>query len=180
MTQLETLATQGLPGLNHGLASLDTERLKRMRSHQMRLCFSHINDQRYRMEFVARVRGMEFYNDAASRSINATWYGLKGLEGRLIWIVNSIDSVKDYARILPVVREKVEMMICVGPHSEELHTLFAPVVTNIVDASSLHEAVHTAYCTRMEHTKVVFSPACPTGNPYEQEGSAFTREVNEL
>lgn len=180
MTQFETLALQGRPRVHTSLAGIDTERLKRMRSQSMRLCFSHINEQHYRMEFVARVRGMEFINDAASRTPNATWYALKGVDGPVIWIANGDDQRADYRRILPIAKEKVSLMICVGHNADDLRQAFGGVVSQIEEASSLHEAVHMAYCSNLENAKVIYSPAGENGVFYEHEGAAFTAEVNEL
>lgn len=181
MTTLETLASQGRTRVHTGLAGINTAQLKQMRNQQLRQCFSQINEQKYRMEFIARIRGMEFYNDASSRNINATWFALKGMEGRLIWIVNATtESNVNYRRILPVASEKIDMMICVGENTDDLHLAFGGAVNKIVDASSIQEAVHIAYRSNMEDAKVVFSPATEDGISYEQEGEAFTCEVNEL
>ena len=180
MTQFTTLALQGRATAHTGLAALDTERLKRMRSQTMRDCFSHIDEQKYRMEFVARVRGMEFYNDAVSRSANATWYALNSMEGRLIWIATGDAQRTDYRRILPVARDKVAMMICVGPNADDMSQAFGGVVSRIETASSIEEAVHVAYRSNLDSAKVIFSPAGESGMGYEQEGDAFTSEVKEL
>lgn len=180
MTQFETLALQGRASAPTSLASIDTDRLKRMRSQHMRQCFSRINEQRYRMEFVARVRGMEFYNDAASRSANATWYALHSMEGRLIWIATGDKHRQDYHRLLPVAGEKVSMMICVGPGADKLRQAFDGVVGRIETAASIEEAVHVAYRSNLDDAKVVFSPAGENGVGYEEEGKAFTSEVQEL
>lgn len=180
MTQFETLAQQGSRRTHTGLAALDSESIKQMRSQQMRNCFTILNEQKYRMEMVARVRGMAFFNDAASRSANATWYALTTIEGKVIWIANGINGRCDYRRMMKVAKEKVVMLICVGPHVSALHKAFDGVVDNIMDADNLHDAVNTAYCSRLENTSVVFSPAGENGTYYEEEGAAFTREVNEL
>jgi len=69
---IETLAKQGRDRIHTGLAGIDTQRLKAMRNASLRDCFKRLEETRYRMEFVARVRGREYINDAASRSINVS------------------------------------------------------------------------------------------------------------
>lgn len=180
MTNLETLARQGRTHIPSSLAGIDTAKLKQLRNEQLRLCFAQMQEQRYRLEFVARVRGMEFFNDASSRSVNASWYALNSIEGRIIWIVNADDARADYRKLVPVAKSKAEMIICVGFDTNRLHEAFENTVPTIVDSTSINEAVHMAYCSNIENVKVVFSPAGENGVSYETEGELFTREVNEL
>ena len=81
---IETLAKQGRT--HTGLAGIDTARLKAIRNASLRACFNRLEDTRYRLEFVARIQGREYINDAAARSINSTWYSLESMTGGIIWI----------------------------------------------------------------------------------------------
>lgn len=177
---IETLAKQGRTQVFTGLAGVEAVKLKKLRNEQLKQCFSHFDEQRFRMEFVARVRGMEFYNDAASRSVNATWYALQSMEGSLLWIVNGDDDRADYAKLVPLAKKKVGMMICVGDNTHRLHEVFGGSVATIVDAPSVTKAVHVAYCSNLDDVKVLFSPAGENGISVDEEGSRFTMEVNEL
>lgn len=177
---LETLAHQGKTHIHSSLASVGTQKLQKLRNEHIRLCFAQLNDQRYRMEYVARIRGMEFYNDAASRTVNATWYALQSTEGRMIWIANGDDPKADYAKIVPVLKGKVTMLICVGADTSRLHKTFDGVIAEVVDASNIQDAVQKAYYSRQENVKVIYSPAGENGISYEAEGYLFTAEVNEL
>ena len=58
--------------------------------------------------------------------------------------------------------------------------IFGDIVGDIRSASDMHEAVVMAFYTEREEYKVLFSPAVENGQPYEEQGDAFKREVNEL
>lgn len=176
---IESLAKQGRETVHTGLAGIDSSKLRCLRSEQMRSCFSRLDEMPYRMEFVARIRGTEFVNDAASRSVNATWYALDSNEGKLVWIVNGDDPEADYSKLENLVQEKVTMIIAVGNDTSRIHEAFEGYAP-IMDARNIGEAVHLAFYRNIEATKVMFSPAGDNGKDPSEEGARFTVEVNEV
>ena len=174
---IETLAKQGTT--HTGLAGIDTVRLKAMRNASLRACFNRLEDTRYRLEFVGRILGREYINDAGARNVNATWYALETLQGGIIWIVSGTDVPTDYSKLVPAALRKVRMMLVLG-HAEQLKETFAGVVPTIVECQSMTEALHKAYLYDATDVKVLFSPACNDGTPTNALGEAFRNEVNEL
>ena len=174
---IETLTKQNKT--QTGLAGIDTVRLKAIRNASLRTCFNRLEDTRNRMEFVARILDREYINDAAARTVNATWYTLESLEGGLIWIACGSNSEIDYSRLLPVALRKVRMMLVIGPDAQ-LRQAFNGAVPSIVSCSTMAEALHRAYLYESNDVRVVFSPACNDGTPSEALGDAFSHEVNEL
>ncbi|MDO4217369.1 MAG: hypothetical protein Q4D03_04250 [Bacteroidales bacterium] len=177
---IETLAKQGRESIHTGLAGIDSLKLRRLRNEQMRQCFNRFDEMPYRMEFVARIRGTEFVNDAASRSVNATWYALDSNEGKLVWIANGDDNQADYSKLVPLAKEKVTMLVAVGNDTSRLHQAFDGEVPSVVDAHNIAEAVHLAFYRNIETPKVLFSPAGDNGSDAYTEGAQFTVEVNEV
>lgn len=177
---IELLATQGRDRVHGGLASIDTAKLRQMRDASLRNCFTRFDETNYRMEHVARIYGKEFVNDAAARSVNATWYTLENTEGSVIWIAFGGDSQTDYSRLRQLAMRKVRMLICVGEDTQHLHDSFRDCVAVIKDVDSISTAVHCACYSTLENAKVVFSPATVAGLDAETAGSMFRHEVNEL
>lgn len=177
---IETLARQGRKQIHNGLAGVDSAQLKKMRNDALRNCFNRMDEMRYRREFVARIHGKTFVNDAASRSLNATWYTLESLDGPAIWIVNANGPAVDATKLVSSVRGRVRMMVCVGGDSEWLHRQFEGVVPTILDAPNLHEAVTRAFYNSIETATVVFSPLVANEYSATDEGILFQHEVNEL
>ena len=162
-----------------GLAGIDAVRLKTMRNASLRACFSRMEDTRYRMEFVARILDREYINDAAARTVNATWYTLESMQGGLVWIVCGSNADTDYSRLAPAALRKVRMMLVIGPDAQ-LRQTFTGIVPSIVSCATMGEALHHAYLYESTDVRVVFSPACDDGTPTNALGDAFNREVNEL
>lgn len=178
---IDTLAIQGFNTSSTGLAGIDVQRLKTMRNSGLRSCFNHLEDTRYRLEFVARVRGRAYINDAAARNINSTWYTLERMQGGLIWIADANDQTADYSRLVPPALRKVRMLLVVGTSEDRMHHTFKGIIPTIVRCATMEEALQLAYRYQAEdEVKVVYSPSCYNGFSTKQQGEAFCREVNEL
>lgn len=178
---IETLTMQGRDRVHTGLAGLDTQRLKNMRNEALRSCFNRLEDTHYRLEFVARVRGREYINDAASRTINATWYSLEKSQGGLIWIADANDQSADYSRLVPPALRKVRMLLVVGDAEDRMHYTFKGIIPSIVRCSTMSEALQRAYRYESEdEVRVIYSPACYNGHSTITQGEVFRHEVNEL
>lgn len=177
---IETLAKQGRERVHTGLAGIDTQRLKAMRNASLRACFNRLEETRYRLEFVARVRGREYINDAASRSINSTWYALESTPGGLIWIADAPKSDADYSRLVPPALRKVRMLLILGGDSERMRRSFTGIIPTIEACPTMADALQKAYRYESDDVKVLYSPACDSGVPVQEEGECFRHEVNEL
>ncbi|MBO4308009.1 MAG: hypothetical protein J5848_06850 [Bacteroidales bacterium] len=178
-----TLATQGRERVHTGLAGIDSSKLKKLRNTQLKECFSLIDEMRHKLEFVARIKGISFVDDAASRSTMSTWYALETMEGDVIWIANatanSSNSVAAYRRLRSLVENKVKMIVTLG--DDTLYkTVFGDIVPRIESASSIGDAVHKAFYSNIENVKILFSPSSENGVSYEEQGDVFKHEVNDL
>lgn len=177
---IETSAIQGRDRIHTGLAGIDTQRLKAMRNTSLRACFNRMEETSCRMEFVARVRGREYINDAAARSINATWYSLESIKGGVVWIADAPASATDYSRLVPAALRKVRMLLIVGGDSERMRKTFSGIIPTIGTCATMGEALQRAYRYEADDVKVLYSPACAGGQGGEDRGEIFRREVNEL
>ena len=177
---IELLANQGRDRIHGGLAAIDTSRLRHMRDENIRTCFTRFDEADSRLEYVARIHGLEFVNDAAARSVNATWYALQRIGGSIIWIAFGGDSQTEYNRLQSLALRKVRMLICVGSDNSCLHEAFRHIVPEIVDVGGIAAAVHAACYSGLTDATVLLSPATRQGLSDETAGCLFRHEVNEL
>lgn len=177
---LESLAKQGREKIYTNLAGIDTAKLKKLRNETMRRSFSSFDEMKYKLEFVARINGMEFINDASSRTPNATWYSLDTMEKPVIWIANGDVNDVDFDTLKTLALRKVRMLICVGNDNTRLHDTFAGSIPVIVDAKNLAVALDKAFYSGIENAVTLFSPASENGVAVAEQGEEFTYCVNEL
>lgn len=177
---IETLAKQDCSRVHGGLAAVESSKLRQMRNASLRSCFTRFDESSYRMEYVARINGKEFINDAAGRSVNATWYALENTEGSIIWIASADDNDTDYTMLRSVALRKVRMLLCVGADDSNLRRSFQGIVPVIESCDSIGAAVNRACYSNIERVKVLYSPASADLLTPEMAGEVFRHEVNEL
>ena len=176
---IETLACQGRKKIHNGLAAIDSSKLRMMRNEALRQCFTRLDEMRYRREFIARIHGKTFINDAASRTINATWYTLESAEGPIIWIAQGGATEIDYSKLVVPVSEHVRMIICLGNDDSAIKRQLGEIVP-VVAVTDMREAVMSAFYNAIEGSTVIYSPAAPNNSTAERNGQMFNLEVNEL
>lgn len=162
-----------------GLASMIFE----IRDDQLRESLSDFTGVEHRLERFLKVHGIEFINDSKATNINSTWYALESVSKSIVWIVGGVDKGNDYSMLQGLVREKVKAIVCLGKNNKKIHDSFDGVVKNVVDATSMGEAVKTAYYLARNGDTVLLSPACASFDlfeNYEDRGIQFKKEVRNL
>ena len=94
-----------------------------------------------------------------------------------------MDKGNDYSMLLPLVREKVKAIVCLGVDNTKLLEVFGPVVDVIVETQSVDEAVKVAHKIADKKETVLLSPACASFDlfkNYEDRGNQFKQAVRKL
>ena len=137
----------------------------------------------HRLEFVAKINGIEFINDSKATNINATWYALESMEKPTVWIVGGVDKGNDYSELTELVKAKVKAIVCLGVENQKIIEAFANLVDQIVETNSAKEAVAAAYQLAKTEETVLLSPACASFDlfqNYEDRGNQFKKAVRSL
>ena len=135
------------------------------------------------MEKVLKINHVEYINDSKATNVNATYYALDGIKKPIVWIVGGTDKGNDYTDLMPLVREKVKAIICLGMDNSKLVATFGKVVEPLVETYSMEEAVKIAYKVAERGDAVLLSPACASFDlfkNYEDRGDQFKDAVRNL
>ena len=100
-----------------------------------------------------------------------------------VWIVGGVDKGNDYFDLMPLVREKVKAIVCLGLDNDKIVQTFSNVVDLIVETAGAEEAVKVAYKIANKGDAVLLSPACASFDlfeSYEDRGNQFKKAVREL
>ncbi|HEY8388024.1 MAG TPA: UDP-N-acetylmuramoyl-L-alanine--D-glutamate ligase [Parasegetibacter sp.] len=154
-----------------------------IRNEKIRGAVETFENLAHRMEYVATVRGVDFYNDSKSTNVNSAWYALESQTRPTILILGGIDKGNDYSILRDLVREKVKAIVCMGLDNTKIHEAFANDVQLIVNTSSAKEAVQAAFHFADKGDVVLLSPACASFDlfkNYEDRGNQFKEAVREL
>ena len=180
---IHDLALKGMHNVQNSLASGITGRLVEIRKESIRESLSDFTNVEHRLEFVAKVNGIEFINDSKATNINATWYALESMTEPTVWIVGGVDKGNDYEELLSLVKEKVKAIICLGKNNAKIIEAFSGVVETIVETQSPIEAVGYGYQLAKKGETVLLSPACASFDlfeNYEDRGQQFKNAVRSL
>jgi UDP-N-acetylmuramoylalanine--D-glutamate ligase len=137
----------------------------------------------HRLEFVAEVGGVGYINDSKATNVDSVYYALDGVKKDIIWIAGGIDKGNEYNKLLPLVKEKVKGLICLGKDNHHLISAFGNHVELITEVSSARQAVKVANEWSNEGDAVLLSPACSSFDlfdNYEDRGDKFKAAVKNL
>lgn len=177
------LALQGKHNTYNSMAAGIASMLFEIRNEQLRESLANFTGVEHRLEHFLKVHGIEFVNDSKATNVNSTWYALESIRKPIVWIAGGVDKGNDYSMLKALAKEKVKAIVCLGKDNKKLHEAFKGVVKNIVDASSMDEAVKAAYYLARNGDTVLLSPACASFDlfeNYEDRGTQFKLNVRNL
>ena len=129
------------------------------------------------------IRGIAFINDSKATNVDAVYYALQAMDRPVIWIAGGQDKGNNYEQLLPLVREKVRILVGLGVDNEKLKTAFAKAVDAFVEVESAREAVEAALKLGKEGEVALLAPACASFDRfkhYEERGDLFRQAVREF
>jgi len=177
------LALQGKHNQYNSMAAGIAARVFDIRKEVVRESLMDFENIEHRLEFVAKVHGIEFINDSKATNVNSTWYALESVNSPIIWIVGGVDKGNDYEMLSDLVKQRVKAIVCLGKDNQKIHDAFKGVIDQIVDTQSAKEAVRAAYLIGKKGDAVLLSPACASFDlfeNYEDRGRQFKQAVREL
>jgi len=180
---IHELALKGKHNTQNALAAGIAARLVEIRTDIVRESLEDFVNVEHRMEFVAKVNGIEFINDSKATNINAAWFALESMEKPTVWIVGGVDKGNDYSELFDLVAQKVKAIVCLGLDNQKIIEAYKDKVEVIVEAKSAHEAVSFAYQLAKTNDAVLLSPACASFDlfsSYEDRGQQFKQAVRML
>lgn len=180
---IHDLSLKGKHNTQNALAAGITSKLLEIRNESVRESLSDFKNVEHRLEFVAKVNGIEFINDSKATNVNSTWYALESMDKPTVWIVGGVDKGNDYDSLLPLVREKVKAIVCLGKDNAKIMEAFSGTVDVIAEAGSALEAVALSYRFAKKDDTVLLSPACASFDlfeNYEDRGTQFKAAVRSL
>jgi UDP-N-acetylmuramoylalanine--D-glutamate ligase len=136
----------------------------------------------HRIEFVAEVAGVRYYNDSKATNTGAVLGALQQFSGNVILLAGGRDKGDDYRLLRDAVSQRVRQLVVLGEAAGLLKSALADVV-QILPAKSMHEAVELAAGMARPGDTVLLSPACASFDmftSYVHRGNEFKKEVLSL
>jgi len=181
--QIDELAIKGKHNVYNSMAAGIVAQVLNIRKDVIRESLMDFKNVEHRLESVISVHGIKFINDSKATNINSAWYALESVEPSIVWIAGGIDKGNDYNMLKDLVAKKVKAIVCLGKDNTAIHKAFEGIVPQIVDTTSMAEAVKASYYLGKKGDTVLLSPACASFDlfeNYEDRGTQFKIEVRKL
>lgn len=136
----------------------------------------------HRVQWVARLNGVDFYDDSKGTNVGAVVRALACFDQRVILIAGGRDKGGDYGPLLPEIRRRVKKLILLGEAQEKMAAALgtaAPVAL----VPDLPTAVEAAFAAAAPGDVVLLSPACSSFDmfrDYAERGRVFQEAVRRL
>ncbi|WP_318344145.1 UDP-N-acetylmuramoyl-L-alanine--D-glutamate ligase [Flagellimonas baculiformis] len=179
----DSLALEGQHNVKNTMAASMAALLVKVRKETIRQSIQSFQGVPHRLEKVLKINHVEYINDSKATNVNATFYALDGIKKPIVWIAGGVDKGNDYAELMPLVREKVKAIICLGVDNTKLKESFGNVIDLMVETYSMEEAVKVAYKIAERGDAVLLSPACASFDlfkNYEDRGDQFKAAIKNL
>ncbi|WP_430965985.1 UDP-N-acetylmuramoyl-L-alanine--D-glutamate ligase [Spongiimicrobium sp. 2-473A-2-J] len=179
----DTLALEGKHNLKNTMAAATAATLVDVRKEFIRESIKNFQGAAHRLEKVLKIHHVQYINDSKATNINATYYALDSMSSPTVWIVGGVDKGNDYRELMPLVREKVKAIVCLGLDNAKIKDAFGNVVDLLVETYAMEEAVKVAYKIAERGDNVLLSPACASFDlfdNYEDRGNQFKDAIKNL
>jgi len=177
------LTVQGNHNIKNTMAASMAARLLKVRKETIRESMEDFEGAPHRLERFLKIGGVQFINDSKATNINATYYALDSMRKATVWIVGGVDKGNNYMELMPLVREKVKAIVCLGTDNSKIIETFQNIMPIIVETQGAEEAVKVAHKLAEKGDNVLLSPACASFDlfeNYEDRGNQFKEAIRKL
>jgi UDP-N-acetylmuramoylalanine--D-glutamate ligase len=174
-----------LPGahnVENVMAAVTTARLAGVNAEKVASAVRSFAGVEHRLEFVAEIRGVRYYNDSKATNVDATLKALNAFAGRVLIILGGKDKGSDYMALQQALREKAILALLIGVAAEKIESQIGGSV-RIEHAGTMERAVKKAAKAAQAGDIVLLAPACASFDQfenYEHRGRVFKDLVREM
>jgi UDP-N-acetylmuramoylalanine--D-glutamate ligase len=164
------------------LAAICVGALLRCQLQQIRNAISNFKAVEHRLEYVATIAGVEYYNDSKATNVDATIKALESFPSNIHLILGGKDKGSDYSVLNDLLRQRVKRVYTIGAAAEKIESQIKDA-TAIDRAVTLEAAIRHATGAARPGDIVLLAPACASFDQfrnYEHRGKTFKQVVHEL
>ncbi len=135
----------------------------------------------HRIEWVAEIDGVAYYNDSKSSNIHSVLHAVKQMEGKLVLIIGGVHKGSSYKPWIEPFQGKVRQIIAYGMAAPIMNDELSPHFP-FVRVDRFRDAVKLAKQMAGQKEIVLLSPGCSSYDQfesYERRGDEFKRLVRE-
>ena len=172
---------KGAHNLENVLAAVCAGALMGCAPEKIRQAVRDFKAVEHRLEFVATIRGVDYYNDSKATNVDATIKALESFPANIHLILGGKDKGSDYSVLNDLLRQRVKRVYTIGAAAAKIESQIKNV--EIVHAETSENALRRANTVAEPGDVVLLAPACASFDQfknYEQRGQVFKEIVHML
>jgi UDP-N-acetylmuramoylalanine--D-glutamate ligase len=173
---------KGAHNLENSMAAICVGALMGCEAQGIRKAVQDFKAVEHRLEYVATIRGVEYYNDSKATNVDATIKALESFRGNIHLILGGKDKDSDYSLLNDLLRQRVKRVYTIGAAAGKIESQIQTAV-EIDHAGTLETALKHAAATAEAGDIVLLAPACASFDQfqnYEHRGRVFKEMVQRL
>jgi UDP-N-acetylmuramoylalanine--D-glutamate ligase len=178
--KVENIPLKGHHNVENVLAAACAARLAGVEPDAIRRAVESFKAVEHRLEFVAEINGVDYYNDSKATNVDAAAKALAAFPGGIHLILGGKDKNSDYRQLRSLLEERVKTVYTIGAAAEKIETHIYGAVP-VVSAGTLDQAVAKAAEAAQPGEIVLLAPACSSFDQfenYEHRGQVFKELVH--
>ncbi len=178
---LSSIPLKGEHNVENVLAAVCAGRLAGASARAAREAIEKFRAVEHRLEYVATINGVEFYNDSKATNVDATAKAIAAFSGGIHLILGGKDKNSDYTQLSQLLRERVHAVYTIGSAAAKIESHLRGVVS-LHSCETLAKAVNAAASAAHPGDVVLLAPACSSFDQfdsYEHRGHVFKQLVSD-
>jgi UDP-N-acetylmuramoylalanine--D-glutamate ligase len=179
--QVSEIPLKGAHNLENVLAAVCAGVLMGCTPGKIRQAVRDFKAVEHRLEFVATINGVDYYNDSKATNVDATIKALESFPANIHLILGGKDKGSDYSVLNDLLRQRVKRVYTIGAAAAKIESQIKG--TEVVHAETLENALRKAHAIAQPGDVVLLAPACASFDQfknYEHRGEAFKEIVKAL
>jgi UDP-N-acetylmuramoylalanine--D-glutamate ligase len=171
---LSEIPLKGAHNVENVLAAVCVGALSGIDPGKIRKAVASFKAVEHRLEYVATIRGVEYYNDSKATNVDATIKALESFPANIHLILGGKDKGSDYSVLNELLRQRVKRVYTIGAAAGKIESQIKGA--EIVHAETLENAIKRASESAQPGDVVLLAPACASFDQfrsYEHRGKIF-------
>jgi UDP-N-acetylmuramoylalanine--D-glutamate ligase len=173
---------KGAHNVENVLAAVCTGALMGVPPDKIRQAVRDFKAVEHRLEYVATIKGVEYYDDSKATNVDATIKALESFPANIHLILGGKDKGSDYTVLNDLLRQRVKRVYTIGAAAEKIESHIKGAA-EIVHAETLDNAIRRANAVAQPGDIVLLAPACASFDQfqsYNHRGRVFKEVVYAL
>ena len=182
----DEMKLRGLHNVQNVLAALAAGLACGASPEAMRETVRQFQPVEHRLELVAEIGGVEFYNDSKATNVDAAVKALEAFTdapGQVVLLLGGRGKNAPYAPFAALLEKKARALVLVGEDAARIESELKRHAPTTVRAADMRDAVRRAAALAQPGDIVLLAPACASFDMFdnfEHRGRVFKEEVGNL